>query len=99
MNDFDVKWQRLTARARTAPAAADEAAPFGFATRVAAQAAAVRGPARAGLFEQFALRALLAAGALSVASVAYSFSALTAEAEDEFTLASDPLPELLDLSS
>ncbi|HYC70902.1 MAG TPA: hypothetical protein VEB66_06835 [Opitutaceae bacterium] len=98
MKDFDAKWQRLTARARLAPAGADEPAPYGFATRIAAQAFAPRG-ARFGLFEKFALRGLLAACALSAASVAYSFSALAGESEDEFTLASDPLPELLDLSS
>lgn len=98
MNDFEAKWQRLAARARSAPAGADEAAPYGFATRVAAQAFTVR-PLRAGLFEHFALRGLLAACALSAASVAYSFDALHGDPDEELAIASDPLPELLDLSS
>lgn len=99
MKDFDQRWQRLTARARTAPAGGGEAAPYGFATRVVARAFAVR-PAGAGaLFEKFALRGLLAAGVLGVASMAYSYIALTAEADEDFSLASDPLPELLGWAS
>jgi hypothetical protein len=37
MNDFDTKWQACAARARQAPSR-DEQPPFGFATRVLAQA-------------------------------------------------------------
>lgn len=99
MKDFDQKWQRLAALARTAPAGGDEAAPYGFATRVAAQAFTKRASGPWALFEKFALRGLVAACALSVASMAYSYTALTTEAEDEFSLAADPLPELLDLTS
>ena len=99
MKDFDQKWQRLTALARTAPAGGDEAAPFGFATRVAAQACAARPAGPGTLFEKFALRGLVAACALSLASMAYSYTALTAETDEDFSLASDPLPELLDLAS
>lgn len=98
MKDFDAKWQRLAALARTAPAGGDEAPPLGFASRVAARALAARPAGWPVLFEQFALRGLVAACALSVASAAYSYTALT-ELDDEFSLASDPLPELLDLSS
>ena len=99
MKDFDQKWQRLTARARTAPAGGDEAAPYGFATRVAAQAFALRPGGPGALFEKFALRGLVAAFALSLASMAYSYTALTAEADEDFSLASDPVPELLDIAS
>ena len=38
MNDFDSRWQRLVVAARQAPVADEVAAPFGFATRVAARA-------------------------------------------------------------
>jgi len=37
MNDFDTKWQACAARARQTPRR-DEQPPFGFATRVVAQA-------------------------------------------------------------
>lgn len=98
MKDFEAKWQRLAARARSAPVDADASAPYGFATRVASRAFTPR-PVRSGLFEQFALRGLLAACALSAASVAYSFEALRGDPDEELAIASDPLPELLDLSS
>lgn len=99
MKDFDQKWQRLTALARTSPAGSDEAAPYGFATRVAAQAWAARPGVRGALFEKFALRALMAAVALSLASMAYSYTALMTDNDEDFSLASDPLPELLGIAS
>ncbi len=100
MNDFDQKWRRLTALARRAPAEDAAAAPYGFATRVAALALeSGRAPGPLALFEKFALRGLIAAFALSIASAAYSYTALTAAQEDELSLAADPVPELLELSS
>ncbi len=101
MKDFDPQWRRLTALARQAPAGGDEAAPYGFATRVAARAAeARRASGSFVLFEKFALRGLIAAFAFTVASVAYSYtSTLTGESESEIGLVSDPVAELLDLSS
>lgn len=99
MNSFDHQWRRLTALARSAPAGDEVPAPPGFATRVAARAlAASRGGSPLALFEKFALRGLVAAGVLSLASVAYSYTALTTPLDDELSLAADPLPELLDLS-
>lgn len=97
MNDFDQRWQKLATLARQAPAPACEAAPFGFSTRVAARAMAAR-PASGALLEKFALRGLVAALTLGAASLAFSFSALTGEIEEDVTLAADPLPELLELS-
>lgn len=38
MNDFDHRWKIAAAAARSAPEQRDDTAPFGFATRVAAQA-------------------------------------------------------------
>jgi hypothetical protein len=85
MNNFDQKWQRLTAAARRAPAAGDEAAPQGFATRVAARA--LEAPPAGPWFgvERLALRGLLAACALCAASVAFHYATgeLTVEGEDE----------------
>jgi hypothetical protein len=99
MKDFDTKWQRLTALARQAPETADDSLPYGFATRVAARAMEARSVLVPRLLlERLALRGLLAACVLSLASVAYSFTALTGGAEEDLTLAADPLPELLELS-
>lgn len=68
-------WSRLTAAARTAPDDRDTAAPYGFATRVAALAFAQE--RRGGLlFERFAFRALGASALLALASVALNYQAL-----------------------
>jgi len=85
MKNFDQKWRRLAAAARQAPVAGDEAAPFGFAARVAAAGlAAPEAGAWFGL-ERLALRGLLAACALCVASVTFHYTVgdLSAEGEDE----------------
>jgi hypothetical protein len=95
MNRPDQAWQRLAAAARRAPAEPVDPAPFGFATRVAAQAlsAAPVGAANS-LLEKFALRGLIAAAACSVAAAAFGFSALTAEQEYE-TMTGDLVTEVL----
>ena len=85
MKNFDQKWQQLAAAARRAPAAGDEAAPYGFATRMAA--AGLAAPRVGPWFgaERLALRGLLAACALCAASLAFDFASgeLTIEGEDE----------------
>ena len=97
MNRFDHQWQKLTALARQAPAAPGEP-PYGFATRVAAQAAAL--PATPWMpLERFALRGLLAAAVCSVASVAFNFSDFSTEQADVYaTGTTDTVVELLDIS-
>jgi Spy/CpxP family protein refolding chaperone len=57
MNPSDEKWQRLTVAARRSTDDRDAAAPYGFATRVVAQAWTTERPA-ASLVECFAWRAL-----------------------------------------
>ena len=85
MNNLDQKWQRLAAAARRAPVPGDEAAPPGFATRVAALA--MEAPPAGPWFgmERLALRGLLAACAVCAASVAFHYATgeLAAEGEDE----------------
>lgn len=85
MKNFDQQWQRLIAAARRAPAAGDEAAPYGFAVRVAA--AGLAAPRVGPWFgvEQLALRGLLAACALCVAGMSFHLASgeLTLEGEDE----------------
>lgn len=91
-------WQNLVALARTAPepAAGPAAAPPGFAARVVARAfARDRGAATAGLLEALALRGLFAAGAFSLAAVAFGFSSLPAEEEELAAAVTDGVTELL----
>ena len=54
MNDFDSKWQRCVARAREA-SPRDEAAPFGFATRVVAAGLSPAAPALESVWRRLAL--------------------------------------------
>lgn len=80
MNDHHQAWQRLTRAARLHQDPRDERAPFGFATRVVAQANAARALSRPQvLLEKFALRGLFAAAALSVAAMGFGYSVLTEE--------------------
>jgi len=97
MNSFDRPWQKLTALARSAPVAPG-AAPFGFATRVAALAAAAPAGSWA-FFERFALRGLVVAAAFGVAAVAFNYSSLSADQNDLYaTGTTDTVVDLLDLS-
>ena len=94
MNRFDHQWQKLTALARQAEDARDIAAPYGFATRVAALAPA---PASGLVFERFALRGLAVAAAFGLGALAFSFTTTQAETGDE-TGVTDAVAALLDLS-
>jgi hypothetical protein len=99
MNKYDQAWQRLAAAARKAPAPADEPAPFGFATRVAAQAF---DPARAApsAFGRLALRAAALACLFAVAAVGFNYSAIVGAFDDEPAAAGDdPIAEVVNLGS
>lgn len=96
-------WQRLVAAARRAPAAApaDEAAPYGFATRVAALAFAVEAPLPALFSRRLWLRALGASCLIALAAVALNLSAITTALADESTApvpTDDPVAEVVDLA-
>jgi hypothetical protein len=99
VNDFNKTWAKLAAAARKAPAG-DEAAPFGFSTRVAALAFAgeTRSPS---VFGRLALRAAAAACLLAVIAVAVNFSAITGAFDDTSSLAAgdDPVAEVVDAGS
>jgi hypothetical protein len=96
MNRFDHQWQRLTARARESADIRETAAPYGFATRVAAQMTTLPAtPWEA--FERFATRGLFVAGALGLAAVIFDFSATKVDPWDEYP-ASDIVAAMLDLS-
>ncbi len=74
-NDPRGAWQRLAAAARQAPERQDTAAPYGFATRVAALALAQEARV-VSVLERFALRAVGVAALLALFSVALNYEAL-----------------------
>ena len=95
MNRFEHQWQKLTTLARSARDDRDAAAPYGFATRLAARAATVSAPWAP--FERFALRGLLVAGALSVVAVVFNYTEIMSDSTDDLAL-TDTVGEMLDLS-
>lgn len=97
MSQFDQQWQRLTALARQAPADQDTAMPAGFATRVAAQAAATPVAGPWSTLERFALRGFLAAAACSMAAVAFNYLGSTPDLPEDAGL-DETMSVLLDLS-
>jgi peptidoglycan/LPS O-acetylase OafA/YrhL len=99
MNPPDQKWSRLVAAARSAQDTRDTAAPYGFATRVAALALGQQ--QAVSLLERFSLRALGLAGLLALVCVAANFSTLTSFFRDETAASAtdDPVAEVLDLAS
>ena len=97
MNRFDHQWQKLTAVARQTADARDTSPPPGFATRVAARAAAAPADSPWAVFERFALRGLVVAAAFGVAAIALNYSSLTSDPSDAYTT-TDTVSELLDLS-
>lgn len=92
-------WPRLVAAARQAPDDRPVEPPYGFSTRVAAQALAT-GRGAASLMDRFALRALGVAAVLALASVAVNYGVVksrsTAQPADTQTAAEDPMSALLD---
>lgn len=69
-------WSRLTAVAREVRDTRDTAAPYGFATRIAALAFAQERRI-ASLFDRFALRAVGVASLLAIGSVAVNYHAIS----------------------
>ena len=97
MNHHQHSWQKLVAAARLHHDPRDEAAPYGFAVRVASQATGLRVAGSWGLLEKFALRGLIAACAFSVLAIAFGSASWTGEHEDEVAT-TDIVGEILDLS-
>lgn len=99
MNSHEQAWQKLVAAARQAPAPDDGRSPYGFATRVAGLAFAGAPVVPSISLEKFALRGLFAAGAFSLAAVAFGFTGADAAGEhDPDVTAFDAVTELLDFS-
>jgi hypothetical protein len=97
MNGFESKWQRLITAARQAPETRDVAAPYGFATRIAARALSDEGPAVLAVFGRFSVRALWVACLLTLVSVAANYLAFAGSEDDEQSLI-DPVSEVLSAS-
>jgi hypothetical protein len=99
MNPSDPRhpWSRLTAASRRHADEREVAAPYGFATRIAALAMATE-RARASLLERFSLRAMGIACLLLLGSVAANYSAIASAFAEEPLVPGDPVAELLDSS-
>lgn len=97
MKHHSTAWQRLVAAARQAPDTRDLAAPYGFATRVAAGAFAVERPSLRTLLNRLSVPALVAALALMIVSILANYPLLRTSAEVDQELV-DPVTEALTLS-
>ncbi len=84
MTPEDLAWQKLVTAARRVRDERDEAAPYGFSTRVAAMAMAAREASIGSIFERFSWRALGLASLLAITSVAanYAWVSTTGSEED-----------------
>jgi hypothetical protein len=104
MNQTPSAWNRLVAAARGAPDSRDTAAPYGFATRVAARAFAGERPAVSG-FARLALRAMGVSCLLAVVAVAANYSSVRRLFDDSSATAAagavpdDPMTALVDLAT
>jgi hypothetical protein len=97
----DNSWQKLAAAARKAKAdGADESAPYGFSTRVAALAFS-QPPAGSSAFARYSLRAAAFACVLALGAVAANYTAIKGAFTDDNAAASndDPIAEVVDLGS
>jgi len=104
MNPTDPRhpWSRLVAAARPGPDVRDTAAPYGFATRVAALAFSQERRI-ASAFERFSLRALGVAFLLTIATGAANYSLIanlfSSEEAVPVMTTDDPVAELVDVAS
>lgn len=94
------EWSRLVAAARRAPQEArDESAPYGFATRVAAQAMSAKTPLlEASLLSRYGLRALGLSCLLAVAGVAATLRPIMTAIEQEASALNETPVETVDTS-
>lgn len=88
---FSSEWQRLVAAARQVPAEADEQAPFGFSTRVAARGVAVKPSGLDGAVARLSGRALLIAMLVMVATLATNLRPVLNGLADDVATLSDPV--------
>lgn len=96
MKPEDRAWQKLVEAARRVQDDRDATAPYGFSTRVAAQAMQRRSPGV--LLERFSWRALVVAALLALGGVATNYASSTTAAEDELPFDETVVTAVFDLS-
>lgn len=89
MTPEDLAWQKLVTAARRVRDDRDEAAPYGFSTRVVAMAMAARETSMGSIFERFSWRALGLAGLLAITSVAANYAWVSGTATEEDLLSDE----------
>lgn len=91
MTPEDLAWQKLVTAARRVRDERDEAAPYGFSTRVVAMAMAMaaREASIGSIFERFSWRALGLAGLLAITSVAANYAWVSGTATEEDLLSDE----------
>ena len=97
MNSFDRQWQKLAAAARLAGDERGDAAPYGFAVRVAARGLAAPAENAGWFLERFAVRGLVIAMLFSASAAAFNYSAVFSDPADDYANV-DSIDEMLDLS-
>jgi len=97
MKTSNSAWQRLVVAARQAPVAADDAAPYGFSTRVAALAMAGERPSLQSSLNHFSWRALGFSLMLMIVSIVANYSSVTTVADNDQEFV-DPVEEILNVS-
>ena len=83
MNPENSSWNKLVAVARNARDDRPETAPYGFATRVVAQAMSGHILSGGNLFERWSWRAVAIASMFAAVSVAANYTALTSSVDDD----------------
>jgi hypothetical protein len=96
MNPKNPSWEKLVAVARLARDYRPETAPYGFATRVAAQAMEGQAHAQSSLFERWSWRAVAIAGMFAVGTVMANYSTFTAEPEYDLLAEDSTIAALFD---
>jgi hypothetical protein len=96
MNPKNPSWEKLVAVARLARDDRPETAPYGFATRVVAQATASQVQAPSNLFELWSWRAVAIAGMFAVGTVMANYSTFTAEPEYDLLAEDSTIAALFD---
>jgi hypothetical protein len=100
MKDHRQSWQKLVAAARQAPPDADQQAPFGFSTQVAARAFEGGRPGTSA-FARLSLRAAAVAFLLAAIAVGVNYAAIVGAFDDQAAPATgdDPVAEVVNMGS
>ena len=98
MNPEDQAWQKLVSAARRATDDRPVDAPYGFSTRVVAQAWSDPRVSGGSLFERWSWRALTIAGMFAAVTVVANFASVRPAVDDEILSDETMVASLLDRS-